>query len=454
MRRPPTHHRRTTRVVALGLVVGVGSALSACSTSDEATEPDATLTIATVDNGDMIRMQELADQFTEEHPDITIAFTTMREGELRQQVTTDIATGAGRFDIVTLGPYETPLWAGNEWLLPLDGLGGDYDIDDIIPSIRSSLSYDGSTYAVPFYGESSFTMYRTDLFEEAGLTMPEQPTWDDILAAAEQLDDPSGTRGMCLRGQAGWGENVALVTAMANSYGGRWFDTEWQPQLESDAWREAVSTYVALGQVADQSSATLGYNENLDLFREGRCAIWVDSTAAASFLIDEGSPVADSVGFALAPDTGLDVGSNWLWAWALAIPESSTEPDAAREFVAWATSPEYTELVAQEYGWANVPPGTRTSLYENEDYLAAAPFAPLVQQSLETADPDQPTVDDVPYTGIQYVTVPQFQGIGTAVGNQLAAALSGDTPVAEALKNSQWVTEKVSERIRFTEEES
>lgn len=402
----------------------------------------------------MIRMQELAAHFTTEHPDITIAFETMREGELRQQVTTDIATEAGRFDIVTLGPYETPLWAENEWLVPLDDLGDDYDIDDIIPSIRSSLSYEGSTYAVPFYGESSFTMYRTDLFDEAGIEMPEQPTWDDILAAAEQLDDPSGTRGMCLRGQAGWGENVALVTAMANSYGGRWFDQEWAPQLETEPWTQAVSTYVELGTYADAGSAELGYNENLDLFREGRCAIWVDSTAAASFVTAQDSQVADSVGFALAPNTGLDVGSNWLWAWALAIPESSTQQDAAREFVAWATSPEYTELVAEEFGWSNVPPGTRTSLYENQDYLAEAPFAPLVLQSLESADPDQPTVDDVPYTGIQYVTVPQFQGIGTAVGNQLAAALSGETPVPEALQNSQWVTEKVSERIRFTEEDS
>lgn len=447
--------RRAIASTTLSLTVGVAATLSACSSSDD--EPagsDATLTIATVDNGDMIRMQELAAHFTTEHPDITIAFETMREGELRQQVTTDIATEAGRFDIVTLGPYETPLWAENEWLVPLDDLGDDYDIDDIIPSIRSSLSYEGSTYAVPFYGESSFTMYRTDLFDEAGIEMPEQPTWDDILAAAEQLDDPSGTRGMCLRGQAGWGENVALVTAMANSYGGRWFDQEWAPQLETEPWTQAVSTYVELGTYADAGSAELGYNENLDLFREGRCAIWVDSTAAASFVTAQDSQVADSVGFALAPNTGLDVGSNWLWAWALAIPESSTQQDAAREFVAWATSPEYTELVAEEFGWSNVPPGTRTSLYENQDYLAEAPFAPLVLQSLESADPDQPTVDDVPYTGIQYVTVPQFQGIGTAVGNQLAAALSGETPVPEALQNSQWVTEKVSERIRFTEEDS
>ena len=445
--------RATTRAVAAGLTIGVGISLAACSSDEGEASPEPTLTIATVDNGDMIRMQELADQFTAEHPDITIDFQTMREGELRQQVTTDIATGAGRFDIVALGTYETPLWAANDWLVPLDDLGGDYDIDDLIPSIRASLSYDGSTYAVPFYGESSFTMYRTDLFEAAGLSMPEQPTWQDVLAAAEELDDPAGTRGMCVRGQAGWGENVALVTAMANSFGGRWFDADWAPQLESEGWTQAVTTYVELGSYADEASSSWGYNENLEAFREGRCAIWVDSTAAASFVLADDSEVADSVGFALAPDNGLEVGSNWLWAWALAVPESSDEQDAAREFVAWATSREYTELVAAEYGWANVPPGTRTSLYENPDYLDAAPFAPLVLQSLESADPEQPTVEEVPYTGIQYVTVPEFQGIGTAVGNQLAAALRGDTPVPEALENAQWVTAKVSDRIRFTEED-
>ncbi len=446
--------RHPTAAMALSLLLGAGVTLSACSSAGETTD-EPTLRIATVNNEDVLRMQALADRFTSQHPDITIEFQTMREGELRQQVTTDIATGAGRFDVVTLGTYEAPLWAEQDWLVPLDDVGEDYDIDDIIPGIRSSLSYDGQTYALPFYGESSFTMYRTDLFAEAGLEMPEQPTWDDILSAAQTLDDPSGTRGMCLRGQAGWGENVALVTAMANSYGGRWFDPEWTPQLESDAWTQAVTTYVELGQYADPGTSSLGYNENLDLFREGRCAIWVDSTAAASFVSDpESSQVADSVGFALAPGTGLEVGSNWLWAWSLAVSDSSQNKDAAREFVTWATSREYTELVAQEYGWANVPPGTRASLYEEGDYLAEAPFAPLVLESLESADPQRPTVQDVPYTGIQYVTVPEFQGIGTAVGNQLADALRGETTVPEALENSQWVTEKVSERIRFTEEDS
>lgn len=445
--------RAARGAAALAVAVATGLVLSAC-TPAEPEESSNVLRIATVDNGDMKRMQELADEFNASNRPMEIVFETMREGELRQQVTTDINTGGGRFDIVTLGTYEAPIWAERGWLEPMDAMPAAYQVDDILPTIRESLSYDGSLYALPFYGESSFTMYRTDLFEEAGIEMPEEPDWDFIVDAATRLNDPEGgVNGACLRGAPGWGENMALLTSMANSYGGRWFDDNWVPQLETQPWVDALTTYTELGANADPESSTMGYNANLDLFREGKCAIWIDATAAGSFIVDpEGSEVADSVGFAKAPGTGLEKNSNWLWAWSLAVTKSAKNKDVATEFVTWATSKEYTELVAEEYGWGNVPPGARLSLYENEDYLKAAPYADLALAAIQNSDPADPTVEPVPYTGVQYVSVPEFQGIGTAVGNRVALALQGQLSVAQALEDSQWVTTEVSDRIRLIEE--
>ena len=133
---------------------------------------DTTLTIATVNNGDMIRMQRLTDDFTKANPDIKLNWVTLEENVLRQKVTTDIATKGGQFDIMTIGTYEVPIWAKKGWLVPLDKLGADYDVEDLIPAIRAGLSYDGKLYAAPFYGESSMVMYRKDLMEKAGLKMP------------------------------------------------------------------------------------------------------------------------------------------------------------------------------------------------------------------------------------------------------------------------------------------
>lgn len=241
---------------------------------------------------------------------------------------------------------------------------------------------------------------------------------------------------------------------MAASYGARWFDMDWQPQFESEAWASAANDYVKLlSDYGPPNASANGYAENLALFKAGECAIWIDATVAASAISDpETSEVADRVGFALAPDRGLGRRSNWLWSWAFAVPQGSDQAEAANRFVAWATSPQYVSLVAAEYGWAHVPPGTRASLYATEDYLAAAPFAPMALRSIETADPGSPAVEEVPYTGIQYVAIPEFTGIATAAGTQIAKALDGRISTQQALRNAQWVAVKVMERARFLSE--
>jgi sorbitol/mannitol transport system substrate-binding protein len=408
-----------------------------------------TLTIATVNNGDMVRMQGLTDEFTKKNPDITVKWVTLEENVLRQRVTTDIATKGGQFDILTIGTYEVPIWAKQKWLLPLDNLGAAYDTNDLLPQIRAAVSADSKLYAAPFYGESSMTMYRKDLFQKAGLTMPEKPTWDFVIDAAKKITDKSkDVYGICLRGKAGWGENMAFLTAMSNSYGARWFDEKWQPQFNTPEWKDTLTTYVNLMKDAGPPGASSnGFNENLALFNAGKCGMWIDATVAASFVTNpKESKVADQVGFALAPNKGLGKNANWLWAWSLAIPAGSKKVAAAEKFIAWATSKDYAQLVASKDGWANVPPGTRTSLYNNADYQKAAPFAKLTLESINSANPNQPTVKPVPYTGVQYAAIPEFQGIGTQVGQQFSAALSGAMTVDAALQAAQAATEREMKR--------
>ncbi len=400
-----------------------------------------TLTIATVNNGDMIRMQGLTQDFTQKHPDIQLNWVTLEENVLRQRVTTDIATKGGQFDVMTIGTYEVPIWAKNQWLLPLDNLGADYDAEDILPPIREALSADGKLFAAPFYAESAMTLYRKDLFEAAGLTMPEAPTWQFIAQAAQKISEAnSNVYGICLRGKPGWGENMAFLGSMARSYGANYFDANWQPQFESEGWKSAVAQYVELlTKYGPPGAASNGFNENLTLFNQGRCAMWMDATVAASFVTNpKESQVADKVGFAPFPcgvENCPNKGANWLWAWSLAIPAGSQKADAAETFIAWATSKAYLELVAGKEGWANVPPGTRTSLYENQEYLSAAPFAAQTLQAIDNADPS--IKPDKPYVGLQFAAIPEFQGLGTAVGQQMAAAVSGSMPPEQALAAAQ-----------------
>ncbi|NTF08513.1 sugar ABC transporter substrate-binding protein [Agrobacterium rubi] len=400
-----------------------------------------TLTIATVNNGDMIRMQGLTSEFTAKNPDIKVEWVTLEENVLRERVTTDIATNGGQYDIMTIGNYEVPIWAKQGWLLPLEKLGDNYDVADMLPSIKGGLTVDSKLYAAPFYGESAMIMYRKDLFEKAGLKMPENPTWEFIGDAARKITDrKADVNGMCLRGKAGWGENMAFITALTNSFGGRWFDENWKPQFDQPEWKNALQFYVDLMKDAGPSGASSnGFNENLTLFQQGKCGMWIDATVAASFVSNpKDSKVADQVGYALFPTHGeLKNHGNWLWSWNLAIPKSSQKADAAEKFIAWATSKEYTQLVASKEGWANVPPGTRTSLYKNADYEKAAGFAAPTLAAMNAADITKPTVKPVPYTGGQFVAIPEFQSLGTTVGQLFSAVVAGQSSVDDALAGAQ-----------------
>jgi len=410
----------------------------------------ATITIATVNNGDMVRMQGYTDQFTEE-TGIAVEWVTLEENTLRSRVTTDITTKGGQFDIMTIGMYETPIWGANGWLVPLDDLSAEYDVDDILPAMRNGLSHDGTMYAAPFYGESSMVMYRTDLMEAAGLEMPKDPTWQFIREAAAAMDDPDqDINGVCLRGKAGWGEGGAFITVTGNSFGARWFDEDWNAQFDQPQWAEAINFYVNLmNDYGPEGYATNGFNENLSLFNQGKCGMWIDATVAASFVTGDDSTVADHVGFALAPNNeGVEKRANWLWAWALAIPAGTQQEAEAKQFIEWATGKAYIETVAANEGWANVPPGARTSLYENPEYLKV-PFAQMTLDSINAADPTDPTVDPVPYVGIQFVAIPEFAGMATEVSQEFSAAYAGQQTVEEALAKAQAITNETMEAAGY-----
>ena len=412
----------------------------------------STLTIATVNNGDMVVMQKLSDRFEKDHPDIKLRWVVLEENVLRQRVTTDIATKAGQFDILTIGNYEVPIWAKQGWLQSMDKLPADYDVDDLLKPVRDALTVDGKLYAAPFYAESAMTYYRKDLFEKAGITMPEAPTYEQIRQYADKITDkPNQLYGMCLRGKPGWGENMAYLTTLVTAMGGQWFNEKWETTIDTPAWKNAVTYYSdILKQDGPPGVSSNGFNENLALFGSGHCGMWIDATVAGGMLFDKKqSQVSDKVGFAPMPTGSFKGGPTWLWSWNLAIPASTKQADAARTFVTWATSKDYIKLVASENGWVSVPPGTRASTYENPEYQKAAPFASFVRKAIEVANPNGQTEHPRPYTGAQFVAIPEFQGIGTQVGQTIAGTLTGQSTVDTALKSAQSATERTMRQAGY-----
>lgn len=412
-----------------------------------------TVTVAIVSNPQMEDAITLSPEFERENPGIRLRFVTLSENEARAKITASVATGGGEFDVVMISNYETPQWAQNGWLTDLEPLMArtpGYDRDDFLPTVRDALSYEGRMYSVPFYAESSFLMYRTDLFAQAGLTMPPQPTWQQVADAAARLDDRQrggNTAGICLRGKPGWGEMMAPFNTVVNTFGGRWYDPQWNAQLTSPQFEQATQFYVDLARAHGiPGGSQAGFSECGTAFGQGNVAMWYDSTSAAGTVIDpEESKVVGKVGFAPAPVVATP-SSGWLYSWSLAIPKTSPRVDAAWRFMSWMTSKQYIQRVGNELGWESAPPGSRTSTYDTPQYQqAAGAFANTVRDAIVRANPQQPTVEPVPYQGVQFLRIPEFQDLGTRVSQQLSAAIAGQITPAEALEQSQEYATTVGE---------
>src|SRR5439155_24247976 len=408
------------------------------------TNSTGTVTVAVVSNPLITSQMEPLTKsvFEKQNPGVKVKFATYTEGDLRAAIEKDVSTHSNSFNVIMIGPYETPLFAKNGWLTNLSSQfiakDSSYDASDLLPPIAKALSYKGSLYAVPFYGESSMVFYRKDLFAKAGLAMPLHPTWAQIQTFAARLNQPGKISGICLRGLAGWGDNMAALDTVVNTFGGQWFDMHWQPQLTSPAFTQATNFYVNLvRKYGEPGAASDSFNQLLTLYGQGKCAMWYDATVAATSIATTYPDVYKQTGYALAP-VNLTKSSGWLWTWALGIPQGAPNSGAAWKFVSWATSKQYDTLVAAKYGWAAVPPGTRTSLYNNPQYQAAAkPFAAVTLESINSTDPEHPTLHPVPYTGIQYVVIPQFESLGLTVGQHIAGAIAGTESVSQALQAGQ-----------------
>lgn len=381
--------RPLTLSLSLAALLGVGIAQAA----------DTEIVVATVNNGHMIEMQKLTPFFEKAHPGIKVKWVVLEEGTLRQRVATDVATGSGQFDVVTIGMYETPFWSQRQWLKEIRP-DAAYDVDDLLPPIRAGLSRDGKLYAAPFYGESSLMMYRKDLTDKAGIRFEGRPTWKQVREAAEKIHDPgNGVYGICLRGKPGWGDNMAFLSTLVNTFGGQWFNMDWKPQIDTQPWKDAISFYVdMMGKYGPPGASANSFNENLALFNEGKCGIWVDASIAASFVSDpKQSKVADVVDFTQTPVAVTPKGANWLWAWSLGIPASSKREEAAQKFVQWATSKDYVQLVAKESGWISVPTGTRKSTYASPEFTKVARFARPELEAIDSANPNIAPTPTMPH---------------------------------------------------------
>ncbi|MER8069892.1 sugar ABC transporter substrate-binding protein [Streptomyces sp. NPDC094034] len=448
----PLQQRRRDLRVRVGASAALVALLAGCSGAGGASSSGGggdTINVLMVNNPQMVELQKLtADNFTKD-TGIKVNFTVLPENDVRDKITQDFSNQAGQYDVATISNFEVPFFAKNGWLHSLDEYTAKdkaFDQGDILKPLQESLTAeDGKLYGQPFYGESSFLMYRKDVFEAKKLTMPAKPTWQQVADLAAKADGAEeGMKGICLRGLPGWGEVIAPLTTVVNTMGGTWFTKDWEAQLTSPEFTKATQFYVDLVREHGEAGAPqAGYAECLNNMTQGKSAMWYDATAGAGSLEANGSPVKGKIGYVPAPVDKTE-SSGWLYTWAWGMQKASTKTENAWKFISWASSKEYENLVGEKIGWSNVPAGKRASTYTNPDYLKdAAAFADVTKQAIANANPRDPGTQPRPTVGIQFVDIPEFTDLGTKVSQEISAAIAGKKTVAEALKNSQALAEKV-----------
>jgi len=440
--------RRSTLAVALAIAITVIAATFAGAASGRSTAK--TISVAVVANGQMQDIARLTPSLFTQQSGIKVKYTILDEGKLRQITTRDVGSGGKAFDAVMIGPYEAPQFGTAGLLKDLSSMAkGDnaYQYNDLIPAVRNALSAKGHMYAAPFYGESSFLMYRKDILAKNGVKMPLHPTWQQVAAAARKIKT-SSMAGICLRGKPGWGDLGAAFTTVLNTFGGTWWSAKPngkpdKAQVDQPAFKDALDFYAKLVQDAgEKDAANSSFNECLTQYQAGKVAMWYDATVAAGTLEAKDSPVKGKNGFAFAPHYKTP-STGWLWTWALAIPKSSPNPTDAWKYIAWATGPQYLKAAGSRVkgGWAAIPPGTRFSTYRIPQYKAAAKaFAATTLAAMKAAPINNPGTTKRPgLPGVQYVGIPQFQDVGNRCTQLISAVIAGSMKDTAAISQCQQI---------------
>src|SRR3954465_10208238 len=450
---------RMARMISIATLFVIGGGLiNGCGGGDKGggSNRGGSINVAMVDTPQMQDIAHLPPSLFTAKSHIKVNYTILDEGTLREVTTRDVAAGGRQFDAVMIGPYEAPQFGKDGHITDLTRMASSdraYNLDDVIPSVRNALSYKGKLYASPFYGESSFLMYRKDILKDAGIEMPANPAWTQVAEIARRIDTP-GTAGICLRGKPGWGDLGATFTTVLNTFGGTWWSAKPdgsvdKAMVDQPAFKQALQFYVNLVHDAgEKDAANSSFNECLSQYKDGKVAMWYDATVAAGLLEASDSPVKGKNGYAAAPiDKTQNAG--WLWSWALAIPKTSSKQDLAWKYILFGGAPQSLKGAGPQTpgGGAALPPATRQSTYEIPQYKKAAKaFAKETLDAISSAPITNPGTTKRPgLPGVQYVGIPEFQDVGNGCTQQFSAVIAGRASVDAALKNCQGIASQAAQ---------
>ncbi len=363
----------------------------------------------------------------EESTGIKVNFNILPEDQILDRIQVDLASNTTEVDLVMYDFILTTQFAKAGWVLPLDELATKYDtnMDDFMAGFVDALSYDGTVYGLPVFGESTMLMWNKELFEKAGLSAA--PTTKAEFDAACEALDAAGIPAIAMRGNRNPGGNIFIWTGFMLANGGQWFDEAGNITLNSPETAEATQYYSdLLNNYGIEGGANLTWDQVQLAFQQGKVAMAIDATNFVARLENpELSDVVGKVGYEMLP---ADLCTNAIGCWGMAIPANSPNAEAAYQFMNWALSSEQQLKNAMEAMRADV---TRNSVLEDASYIEAYAYdnghwIDVCKEAINTAKGDyRPRLPEWPKLG---------DAISVAVSNVTSNTMDAQAALDEAQK--------------------
>lgn len=375
-----------------------------------------TLVIAGRDGGYGQALKIAVEMYEAKNPGLKTERLELPGGGLLEKVTISMREKSGAYDVIMLDDPWAVEFMANGWLSDLDKLGGGVDEDFVKPA-RDVSRYpvgSGPFYAVPFVGNVELFAYRKDLFEKHGLARPE--SWTDVLEAARTISKAEdGVSGAVFRGK----KANPIVTGFLPilwAHGARIVDADGTASLDSDAALDALELFLALKNYAPKGIETYNSTEVRDALMQGTTAMTIELWPSWAPSLDDPakSKVPGKIEIMAAPGQ-VQGPAPMLGSWLLAVPADAKNPERARDFIDFLTSPEMQKKLALEVG----TPPTRASVYEDPEVIGKYRWYPAQVEALQNAQP-RPRIT-------------QWSKVEAILGDYLQLAMIGEMTPQDAL---------------------
>lgn len=381
---------------------------------------------------------------------IKVGFEEIPPGQIRNKTVLDLNSKTGTYSTSFTDPMYYPLYASNKWVDPLEEYLGDskltdakwYDLNDVIPAWRAANMYKDKLYGMPFDGEATIQVCRSDLYSAHGLKPA--ATLDDYMKNAAALNNPAGRIwGAALRGFPGPGQNMYIYPSIFLAFGGKWFGAAGKLKVNGPEAEAALRWYIELdNKYAPKGVENWNWPDIADAFGQGTLGSYIDGTATMAVLVDpQKSKVIGKMDFARWPagPSGRRVTSIWNWGFVVNGALSQRAKQATWLFIQWATSRETQRRTSVEVPAGGIPRlgVSRLSVVRSPEYkkIAAGMGPNFVSAYLDSMEHDTDP-DWRP-------RVPQWPAVGETMSVALQQALSGQMTPKAALDNAQGRIEQI-----------